>query len=223
MRCCAKRANSILCLFIPCLSVALLGIGCAGAADPVAPATKARSAEAVGVRERTTLVPDLAPASTEIVVPPPPVAIVKLAYLPVLAHSPFLVAWDKGYWREEGLEVEGTEFGGSDQAMPFLAVGQLDVAGSSSGAGLLNMLAQGIGSRIVAGLSGVGPNGLTGQALMVRRGDFESGRLTSPADLRGRQVAVNGKGVYREFLADRHLRARCRRTPIPTAVSTWRI
>jgi NitT/TauT family transport system substrate-binding protein len=148
----------------------------------------------------------VAPALPSASAPPGPAAVVKLAYLPIRAHAPFFVAWDKGYWREEGLEVEGTEFGGSDQVMPFLAVGQLDVAGGSSGAGFLNMLAQGIGGRIVAGLSSVGPDGLTGQALMVRREDFEGRRFTSPADLRGRRVAVNGKGVYSEFLADRHLR-----------------
>ncbi len=59
---------------------------------------------------------------------------------------------------------------------------------------------------MVAGLAGWGPDGLTAPALMVRREDFESGRFTSPADLRGRRVAVNGKGGYVEFLADRHLR-----------------
>ncbi|HLH26366.1 MAG TPA: ABC transporter substrate-binding protein [Chloroflexota bacterium] len=138
--------------------------------------------------------------------PPAPVATVKLAYLPLLTHGSFMVAFEKGYWRELGLEVEGTQFGGSDQAMPFLANGQIDVAGGSAGAGFLNALSQGVTSRMVATLGGVRPDGLSGAALMVRKDNYDSGLYTKPADLRGKRVAVNGKGVYGEWLADRHLR-----------------
>jgi NitT/TauT family transport system substrate-binding protein len=133
-------------------------------------------------------------------------ATVKLAYLPLLSHGVFMVAMDKGYWHELGLEVEGTQFGGSDQAMPFLANGQIDVAGGSAGAGFLNALSQGVTSRMVATLGGIRPDGLTGAALMVRKDNFDSGLYTKPGDLRGKRVAVNGKGVYGEWLTDRHLR-----------------
>ena len=40
----------------------------------------------------------------------------------------------------------------------------------------------------------------------MRKEDYDAGRLTGPADLRGKRVAVNGKGVYGEFVADRALR-----------------
>jgi NitT/TauT family transport system substrate-binding protein len=137
---------------------------------------------------------------------PAPVATVKLAYLPIISHGIFMTAWEKGYWREAGVEVEGTQFGGSDQAMPFLANGQLDAAGGSVGAGFLNGLSQGVLSRLVASQSGVRPDGFSGAALMVRKDNFDSGLLTKPADLRGKRVAVNGKGVYGEWVTDRHLR-----------------
>jgi NitT/TauT family transport system substrate-binding protein len=104
------------------------------------------------------------------------------------------------------VEVEGTQFGGSDQAMPFLANGQIDAAGGSVGAGFLNGLSQGVSSRMVASQSGIRPDGFSGAALMVRKDNFDSGLYTKPADLRGKRVAVNGKGVYGEWLTDRHLR-----------------
>jgi NitT/TauT family transport system substrate-binding protein len=145
-------------------------------------------------------------AAAQSATPPPPVATVKLAYLPLISHGIYMVAWDRGYWQELGLEVEGTQFGGSDQAMPFLANGQIDVAGGSAGAGFLNALSQVIGGRMVASQSGVRPDGFSGAALMVRKDNFDSGLYTKPADLRGKRVAVNGKGVYGEWVTDRHLR-----------------
>jgi NitT/TauT family transport system substrate-binding protein len=184
------------------LIVGALAIGCVGPVALGSAESAPHPGRVAAVEDQAPLGPD-PPAARS---PTTPVATVKLAYLPVVAHAIFFVAWEKGYWRELGLEVEGSEFGGSDQAMPFVANGQLDVAGGSSGAGFLNALAQGVGSRLVAGLAGVGPDGFSVPALMVRREDFESGRFTSPADLRGRRVAVNGKGGYLEFLADRHLR-----------------
>jgi len=55
-------------------------------------------------------------------------------------------------------------------------------------------------------MSGTSADGFIGAALIVRKEDYDTGRLTSPADLRGKRVAVNGKGVYGEFVADRALR-----------------
>ncbi len=188
------------------LILATLGLACASpsgapAKSPPAPAGGTGSAPAAVVAP--TQAPAVAPTAEPAAAP---VATVRLAYVPIISHGIFFVAWEKGYWREAGIEVEGTEFNGSDQAMPYLANGQLDVAGGSSVAGFLNALNQGVGGRIVAGLSGTASDGLIGAALMVRKEDFDSGRLTSPADLRGKRVAVNGKGVYGEFVAERALR-----------------
>ncbi|HZU04990.1 MAG TPA: ABC transporter substrate-binding protein [Chloroflexota bacterium] len=179
------------------LLLAMTGLACSSQAPPAA-TSAGGPAGATAASPAAAAPPATAPAA--------PTAPVELAYVPIISHGIFFVAWEKGYWQEVGLEVRGTEFNGSDQAMPFLANGQIDVAGGSSGAGFLNALNQGIGGRIVAGLSGTAPDGLIGAALMVRKEDFDAGRITSPADLRGKRVAVNGKGIYGEFVADRALR-----------------
>ncbi len=199
--------------------VVLLVSGLACGAQSAAPASKAAapagsppaapSGAPAAVPAGTAAAPEgsAAPAAAaQPAAPPAPVATVKLAYLPIISHGIFFVAWEKGYWHEAGVEVEGTQFGGSDQAMPFLANGQIDAAGGSAGAGFLNALSQGVTSRMVASMSGVRPDGLSGAALMVRKDNFDSGLYTKPGDLRGKRVAVNGKGVYGEWLTDRHLR-----------------
>jgi NitT/TauT family transport system substrate-binding protein len=123
-----------------------------------------------------------------------------------MSHAPFFLAIEKGYFRELGLEVEATEFRGTDVAMPFLANGQLDVVGGAVAAGFLNALHQGVSGRIVAMISGAGPDGFLPSALVVSKENFEAGRFTSPAHLQGRRLAVTGKGSYGEFVADRALR-----------------
>jgi len=196
---------------VACLVVATAGLACASPAS--SPAGSQPAAASGGAAAASGSAPAVAP--TQAAAAPAattggdstaPVAPVRLAYVPIISHGIFFVAWEKGYWREAGVEVEGTEFNGSDQAMPYLANGQLDVAGGSSGAGFLNALSQGVGGRIVAGMSGTSDDGFIGAALIVSKENYDSGRLTSPADLRGKRVAVNGKGVYGEFVADRALR-----------------
>ncbi len=172
----------------------LIGVACGSPAPP--------AAEGVPAGREAGAAPVTAAASTAV----PPVATVRLGYLPIMSHAPFFVAQEKGYWREAGVEVEGTEFQGSDQMMPFLASGQLDVAGGSAGAGFLNALYQGVSGSIVATMSGVSPDGPSPGALVVRQEDYHSGRYTHPGQLRGRRVAANGTGVYGEFLLDRALR-----------------
>jgi NitT/TauT family transport system substrate-binding protein len=193
-----------------CLVFAMAGLACTGTASSPArgePAAASASAPAPsGGAAAAAPTQGAAAAGAPGADAAAAVAPVRLAYVPIISHGIFFLAWEKGYWREAGVEVEGTEFNGSDQAMPYLANGQLDVAGGSSGAGFLNALSQGVGGRIVAGLSGTAPDGFIGAALIVRKEDYDAGRLTSPADLRGKRVAVNGKGVYGEFVADRALR-----------------
>jgi ABC-type nitrate/sulfonate/bicarbonate transport system substrate-binding protein len=195
------------------VALGLLACGAPGAGPASKAAAPAGSAPAASAPSGAA--PAAAPAASTAPAPaaaaqpaaaPAPVATVRLAYLPIISHGIFMVAWERGYWQEVGVEVEGTQFGGSDQVMPFLANGQIDVAGGSVGAGFLNGLSQGVLSRMVAAQSGVRPDGFSGAALMVRKDNFDSGLYTKPADLRGKRVAVNGKGVYGEWVTDRHLR-----------------
>lgn len=187
------------------LGLSLLGALVAGCGGGSAPASKpAPSAAAPGAGAGAS--PAASAPAAQRPAPADGPVVVRVGYLPIISHAGFFLAIDKGYLREAGVEAEMTEFRGSDAAMPFLATGQLDIVGGSVGAGFLNGIHQGVSGLAVAMMSGVGPDGLTAGAMVVRQEDFASGRITSPAQLRGRRVGVNGTGVYGEFLADLAMR-----------------
>src|SRR5207248_3097874 len=81
-------------------------------------------------------------------VPPRP-ATVKNSILPSLSSAATFVARERGYFQEEGIEVESTPLDGSTESTSALAAGQLDVATGGTAAGLYNSIARGIDVRIV--------------------------------------------------------------------------
>src|SRR5690349_23730833 len=80
----------------------------------------------------------------------PPVH-VRVGSLVTLALAPFLIAETRGYFAEEGLEVEYVRFDSGARQVAPLAAGQLEVGQGSHSAGLFNALASGIDLKIVAG------------------------------------------------------------------------
>ncbi|HZU07825.1 MAG TPA: ABC transporter substrate-binding protein [Chloroflexota bacterium] len=76
---------------------------------------------------------------------------VKYAYAPRLPMIPVYIAQEKGFFAEQGLDVEFVPFaGGSNEMLPPLSQGQLDVAAAGLSAGMVNAAADGIVFRIVA-------------------------------------------------------------------------
>jgi len=99
------------------------------------------------------------------------------------------VALKRGYFREEGLEINLVPFDTADRVIPALAADQVDVAGAGIGAGLFNAIARGIPIKIVAGKV-VDEPGYYGAGLLLRKGLFDAGRVHEYADLRGLRVGL---------------------------------
>ena len=60
----------------------------------------------------------------------PAAEVVKVGSSPVLSSAGIFLALEKGYFKEEGIEVELVPFAGSSAPMlPLLAKGELDVGG----------------------------------------------------------------------------------------------
>jgi NitT/TauT family transport system substrate-binding protein len=78
-----------------------------------------------------------------------------------------------------------------------LGAGQLDVGGGSHSAGLFNAVGRNITIKLVADKGSLSP-GHGFQGLVFRRDLAESGRLRTPADLRGLHVAVSSRGITTE-------------------------
>ena len=62
----------------------------------------------------------------------------------------FYIAKEKGYFEDYNIEVEFATFANSDDMLPALASGEVDIAGGISSAAFFNAIAQGIDVKIVA-------------------------------------------------------------------------
>ncbi|MBI5909338.1 MAG: ABC transporter substrate-binding protein [Betaproteobacteria bacterium] len=106
----------------------------------------------------------------------------------------FFIAEKKGYFLQEGINVTYTPFDSAAKMVAPLGVGQLDVGGGSSSAGLFNAAARGIPIKIVAD-KGSSPPGHGYVPLLVRKDLVISGRVKSFHDLKGLKVAGSSPGI----------------------------
>ena len=60
----------------------------------------------------------------------------------------FYIAKEKGYFEDYNIEVEFAQFANSDEMLPALASGDVDIAGGVSTASFFNAIAQGIDVKI---------------------------------------------------------------------------
>jgi len=126
---------------------------------------------------------------------------------PVMSSAAMFIAKEKGYFKEEGLNVIINPFKASGAKMvPFLATGQLLVAGGNINAGMYNAIAQDIPIKIVSDKGTVSP-GHGYLALIVRKDHVDSGRYKSFKDLKGMTMAVTAKGVSQEIVTELYLKS----------------
>ncbi|HZU07564.1 MAG TPA: ABC transporter substrate-binding protein [Chloroflexota bacterium] len=131
---------------------------------------------------------------------PPPRLRVRMAMVPgALSHAARFVAVERGYFEEEGIEIEEHAFDTSAKMLPALAADQVDMAVGGISAGLFNAIAQGIAVRLVLDHT-TAPPGEGAGGLLVRKDLIESGRVRDVSDLRGQRVAITSKGQATEFV-----------------------
>jgi NitT/TauT family transport system substrate-binding protein len=107
-----------------------------------------------------------------------------------------VLAWlaeERGYFGQEGLEIEHVTFGSASEMIPALATGQLDVAPMPANPAMWNAVARGVNARVVVDLGTYRP-GESEQALMVRRAVYDVGRWHGLDDLRSLSLAITPPG-----------------------------
>lgn len=124
---------------------------------------------------------------------------VKIGYLPLLGYAPFYIGYEKGLFEEEGLKVELQVFNSGSIMIAPLTTGQLDVGMGEAGSALFNAIGQGLEIKVVAGQSQMRP-GEAGIPLLIRKDLYDSGEIRSPADLKGRRIAMNIERGQSEYL-----------------------
>ncbi len=109
----------------------------------------------------------------------------------IYSWLPFFLGIDKGYFKEEKLDVEYITYAGSALSqIPMLARGDQDIAGMVTGPGFFNQYAQGFGVKLIAS-NAHGKDGWHDTTwLMVRKDLWDSGKVKTYADMKG--LVVNG-------------------------------
>jgi NitT/TauT family transport system substrate-binding protein len=124
--------------------------------------------------------------------------VVRVGDVTSLATAPLYVAIDRGYMKEQGIDVVVERFAGAGKMNVAFAAGQLDVGTGTANAGLFNSLAQGFDVRIVADKGQLrapaSPN-----KLLARKDLAESGKIKSPKDFKGRKIALLVKGNVQDY------------------------
>jgi NitT/TauT family transport system substrate-binding protein len=130
----------------------------------------------------------------------PTIETIRVGYIPVLASAPFFIAYEKGYFADQGLEVELTPFRSGPAMLTPLSTGQLDVGRGATAAALFNAFHQAFDMKIVAGGPVSRHMGQDLIPLLVRKDLMESGDVTGISDLAERKVAVNVAGGTADYL-----------------------
>ena len=142
--------------------------------------------------------PTPTPAAVE-----PELTTITVGNIPVLIFAPVMIALEKGYFAEQGLDVQLENLAGGADMVTLTATGEFDIGIGGTGPAFFNAIDRGIDLKIIAPLHFERPPQAT--PLVVSRERYESGELTSIEDLRGLRVSVNARGAT-EYWLDQALR-----------------
>jgi NitT/TauT family transport system substrate-binding protein len=129
-------------------------------------------------------------------------AAVKLAINPAqLQYLPIMLAADKGYFSDAGVDVEIVKYQGSaNTQIPLLARGDLDLSPAVSGPSLFNQYTQGFRIKLVANLTLPKAGYRDGVVFVVRKDIWDEGEIRTIKDLKGHEVAGAAEGSPVDFL-----------------------
>jgi NitT/TauT family transport system substrate-binding protein len=109
----------------------------------------------------------------------------------------FYIANDKGYFDDYNIEVEFATFANSDDMLPALASGEVDIAGGISSAAFFNAIAQGINVKIIAD-KGHNTKGKSYFTFVV--GANKQDEIKDYSDLKGKRIAVSGENGVDDYI-----------------------
>ncbi len=135
----------------------------------------------------------------------PPVTL-KVATLLTLTDAGTFIAMDRGYFAEEGIEIELTRVDGAAQAMPHVATGALDLAGVTPSSAFYNAVQRGLPLRIAAD-KGRMRVGAAPSYWVLHEDVAAGGAVREWADLRGLRIGVNvpNTGTVTDIMLDNAL------------------
>lgn len=133
-------------------------------------------------------------------------ATIKVGSSPVISSAGIYLAESRGYFKEQGLEVEVTDFANSGASMTaLLSKGELDIGAGNLSAGFFNAIANGQQFKVVADKGHIEKN-KDYISLLVRNDHVKSGRFKTLKDLKGFKMGLTSlDGVSQQIVAERFL------------------
>ena len=116
----------------------------------------------------------------------------KVGALGALSDAGIFIAYERGWFSDEGLDIELIGFKAAPQILPSLASGEVQLSGSAVSASFFNAISRNVALKLVADKGQV-KRGF-GWAALVIRADL-GGSIKEFKDLKGRRIAVPGKGA----------------------------
>lgn len=132
---------------------------------------------------------------------------IKVGSSPTVSSAGIYLALEKGFFKEEGLDIDLLVVNNSGAPMTLLlAKGELDVGAGNFSSGLFNAILQGSTFKIVADKGHV-EKGKEYMGLLVRKDLIDSGRFKTLKDLKGLKVSLTSlDGVSQQIVMDGFLK-----------------
>jgi NitT/TauT family transport system substrate-binding protein len=153
------------------------------------------------------LPPDASPVASPSTIEPveiPPFEVpegavkVNMGTLPISIYAPIYVAYEKGYYAANGLDVSTTGINSGTDIAVLTATNDLQVGLSGIGPAFWNGIDAGLPLKIIA--PGHEEGNPVASPLMISRKACDEGMITSVADLKGKRVSVNAPGATEYWL-----------------------
>jgi NitT/TauT family transport system substrate-binding protein len=110
------------------------------------------------------------------------------------SDAPFYIAQDRGYFKDENLDVKLLVLDSGAKVIAPLGTGELDVGSGALSVGFWNALTRGVKFRVVADRGHV-EKGYYYQSVFMRKDLVDSGALKSLKDLVGKRMGFAAQGV----------------------------
>jgi len=136
--------------------------------------------------------------------PPSSPVVLKAVTFPFLSFAPIFIAQEEGYFTEQGVQIEFIKMK-EEFAFQALAKGEVDVWSGLVSIGALNAMHRGAIIRFVAERGSFAADGCPYFGLVARKALVESEALTSPGQLKGRNVAWY-RASFEEYFLEKVLK-----------------
>jgi NitT/TauT family transport system substrate-binding protein len=207
----SAAARHLIARGVPLLLIWLWLAACSAPAPagsaPAAPAAPAAAAKPMEAPAATVAAPATASASAvrPTVAPLNPPVPVKVGVTGIAPEAAIYQAVERGYFQEEGLDVELVSVRGITEQVGLLATGQLHFGNGGVDPGLFNAAQRDIGLKLVTTLVSSTEKNPGAAGLIVRKERVDSGQYRSLSDLKGLTIAVSALGTTSQMHVEKAL------------------